>query len=164
MTANLLDDLNFTTARRVAFTGFLRLGEFTYKKEDLGTRSILSATKLTRADVRFSSSLDHAQLALKRSKTDRRHEGVQIILAKTGDGACPVDALQKLLLLDPRGPDAPLFSFHRRPFSRNNFLSTLSTKLRALKYGPMATRATVFGRARLSMRMIVGYSTTRFRR
>ncbi|KAF4771974.1 hypothetical protein HAV15_011132 [Penicillium sp. str.  len=65
-------------------------------------------------------------------RTDRRHEGVQINLAKTGDGACPVDALQKLLLLDPRGPDAPLFSFHRRPFSRNNFLSTLSTKLRAL--------------------------------
>lgn len=132
MTANLLDDLNFATACRVAFAGFLRLGEFTYRTEDLNKRSIFLATKLTRSDIRLSSSLDHAQLTIKRSKTDRRHEGVQIILAKSGDRACPVDALQKLLLLDPRGPDAPLFSFHRRPFSRNNFLSTLSTKLKAL--------------------------------
>ncbi|KGO40099.1 Integrase-like, catalytic core [Penicillium expansum] len=31
-----------------------------------------------------------------------------------------------------RGPEAPLFSFHRKPFSCNNFLSALSTKLRAL--------------------------------
>lgn len=132
MTANLLDDLNFATACRVAFAGFLRLGEFTYKTEDLSTRPTFLATKLTRSDVRFSSSLDHVQLTLKRSKTDRRHEGAQIILAKTGDGACPVDALQRLLLLDPKASDAPLFSFHRRPFNRNNFLSTLSTKLRAL--------------------------------
>ncbi|KAI3281148.1 hypothetical protein DTO002I6_9947 [Penicillium roqueforti] len=132
MTANLLDDLNFATACRVAFAGFLRLGEFTYKTEDLGTRPTFLAAKLTRSDVRFSSSLDHVQLTLKRSKTDRRHEGAQIILAKTGDGACPVDALQRLLLLDPKASDAPLFSFHRRPFNRNNFLSTLSTKLRAL--------------------------------
>ncbi|KAF4769439.1 hypothetical protein HAV15_008849 [Penicillium sp. str.  len=132
MTANLIDDLNFATACRVAFAGFLRLGEFTYKTEDLSTRPTFLATKLTRSDVRFSSSLDHVQLTLKRSKTDRRHEGAQIILAKTGDGACPVDALQRLLLLDPKAPDAPLFSFHRRPFNRNNFLSTLSTKLKAL--------------------------------
>jgi integrase len=132
MTTNLLDDLNFATACRVAFAGFLRPGEFTYKTEDLSARPIFSATKLTRSDVRFSSSLDHVQLTLKRSKTDRCHEGVQIILVKTGDGACPVDALQKLLLLDPRGPDAPLFAFHRKPSSRSNFLSTLSTRLRAL--------------------------------
>jgi hypothetical protein len=90
MTIDLKDDLNFATACRVAFAGFLRIGEFTYKKEDLGTSSIFSSTKLTRSDIRFSSSLDHAQLTLKRRKTDRRHEGVQIILAKTGDGACPV--------------------------------------------------------------------------
>ncbi|KAJ5400295.1 hypothetical protein N7465_010784 [Penicillium sp. CMV-2018d] len=80
MSGNLLDDLNFATVCRVAFAGFLRLGEFTYKADDLSTHSIFSATKLT----------------------------------------------------PPTGPDAPLFSFHRRPFSRNNFLSTLSTKLRVL--------------------------------
>jgi hypothetical protein len=62
------------------------------------------------------------QLTLKRSKMDRRHEGVQIILAKTGDEACPVDALQKLLLLAPKAPDAPLFSFHR-----NHSVATISS-------------------------------------
>jgi hypothetical protein len=132
MTADLRDDLNFAAACRVAFAGFLRIGEFTYKREDLGIPSVFLATKLTRSDVRFSSSLDHAQLTLKRSKTDRRHEGVQIILARTDDGACPVLALRKLLLLDPQQTNAPLFSFHGRPFSRNNFLAALSTKLRML--------------------------------
>lgn len=97
MTMNLLDDLNFATACWVAFAGFLRLGEFTYKADDLGTHSILLAAKLTRSDVIFSSSLHHVQLTLKWSKMDRRHEWVQIILAKTGDGACPVNAPQKLL-------------------------------------------------------------------
>jgi hypothetical protein len=77
--------------------------------------------------------------------------------------ACPVDALQKLLLLDPRGPDAPLFSFHGRPFSRNNFLSTFSTKLRALGLRTDGYSGTVFGRVRRNMRTIVGSSTTRFR-
>jgi hypothetical protein len=82
MTANLLDDLKIATACRIAFAGFLRFGEFTCKKEDLGTRSIFSATKLTRSDVRISSSLDHAQLTFKRSKTDRCHEGVQMFSQK----------------------------------------------------------------------------------
>ena len=97
----------------MVFAGSLRLREFTYKTEDLSTCSIILATKLTRFDVRFSSLLDYAQLTFKRSKTDRRLGGVQIILAKTRDGTCPVDALQKLLLLHPGGPSAPLFSFHR---------------------------------------------------
>ncbi|EED22574.1 hypothetical protein TSTA_060660, partial [Talaromyces stipitatus ATCC 10500] len=117
MTADLIDDLNFATACQVTFAGFLRIGEFTYKKEDLNASSIFTSTKLTRLDIRFSPTLDHVQLTLKGSKTDRCHEGVQIILAKTGDGACPVDALQKLFFLDPRGLNAPLFSFHRRPFT-----------------------------------------------
>ncbi|KAJ5344056.1 uncharacterized protein N7506_003880 [Penicillium brevicompactum] len=75
MTATLLDDLNFATACRVAFAGFLRFGEFTNKTEDHGTRPIFLATKLTRSGVRFSSSFDHVQLTLKRSKMDRCHEG-----------------------------------------------------------------------------------------
>lgn len=81
-------------------------------------RSISSATELTRSDVRFSSSLDHAQLTLKRSKTDHRHKRIQIVLAKTGDEASPVDTL-----LDPKGPDAPLF------FHRNHSVATISSLL-----------------------------------
>ncbi|KAI9038001.1 uncharacterized protein KD926_011433 [Aspergillus affinis] len=92
ITANNLDDLNFAITCRVAFSGFLRFREFTYKTEDLSIRFIFLATKLTHSDVRFSSTFDYAQITFKRSKTDRRHEGVQIILAKTGNGACPVSA------------------------------------------------------------------------
>jgi hypothetical protein len=73
MNADLIDDLNFATACRVAFAGFLRTGEFAYKRDDLGASSIFSSTRLTRSDIRFSPTLDHVQLTLKRSKTDRRH-------------------------------------------------------------------------------------------
>ena len=89
MTANFLDDLNFAYACRVAFAGFLRLGEFIYKNEDLSTCSIFSATKLTRSDVRFSPSLDHAQLTLKRSKTERCHEGGANYPCKNGRWRMP---------------------------------------------------------------------------
>ncbi|EED17670.1 sugar transporter, putative [Talaromyces stipitatus ATCC 10500] len=37
MTADLIDDLNFATTCQVAFAGILRIGEFTYKREDLDT-------------------------------------------------------------------------------------------------------------------------------
>lgn len=53
MTANPLDDLNFASACWVAFAGFLRLGEFIFKTDDLGTRPVFVATKLTRSDVKF---------------------------------------------------------------------------------------------------------------
>ncbi|KAK4205824.1 hypothetical protein QBC37DRAFT_302014, partial [Rhypophila decipiens] len=41
-------------------------------------------------------------------------------------------ALRKLLDLDPKESSAPMFSFHDKPFTRENFLSALSTKMRAL--------------------------------
>jgi hypothetical protein len=59
VTTNLLDDLNFATTCWVVFVGFLRFGEFTYEIGDLTIRPIFLATKLTRSDVRFSSSLDY---------------------------------------------------------------------------------------------------------
>jgi hypothetical protein len=49
-------------------------------------------------------------------------------LAKTGDGVYQDDVLQKSLFLGLE----PLFTLYRRPFTRNNFLSTLSNELKAL--------------------------------
>jgi hypothetical protein len=85
--------------------------------------------------------------------------------SQSGDEACPVDALQKLLLLDPKGAHAPLFSFHRRIINRNNFLSTLSTELRALGLQTDGYSGhSFFGRVRLNLHTIVGSSTTKFKR
>jgi integrase len=124
------DDLNVAVAARVAFAGFLRVGEFTYTQKDIADPRTFTASKLTRADIRFSPTFDHAQLTLKRSKADRNHEGVNIILAATTDEACPVDALRKLFLYDPRSPQAPLFSFSSGPFSSKAFQTALLSKLR----------------------------------
>lgn len=55
---------------RVAFAGFLRVGEFTYSSADLSNTQVFVATKLTRRDIRFSSTRDHVLHTLKKSKTD----------------------------------------------------------------------------------------------
>jgi integrase len=127
-----LDELNLATASRVAFAGFLRVGEFTYNAGDLRYPDTFAATKLTRADIRFSPTYDHAQLHLKRSKADRNHEGVNIILAATNDPACPVEALRRLFLLDPKPSHAPLFAFTSKPFSAPAFQAALLTKMTSL--------------------------------
>jgi hypothetical protein len=78
------DDVNFAAACRVGFAGFLRPGEFTYTAADAKDPTTFAATRLTRNDVRFAvdsnGCYDHARLTLKRSKTDREHEGVNSYL------------------------------------------------------------------------------------
>ena len=123
------NDLNLAVAARVAFAGFLRVGEFTYSATDLRNSPVFAATKLTRSDIRFSPTLDHALLTLKRSKTDRNHEGVNIVLAATNDAACPVEALSKLFLHDPQPATAPLFSFSSGAFTSSAFQAAVIAKL-----------------------------------
>src|SRR6185312_27597 len=51
LTPSKRDELNLAVAARVAFAGFLRVGEFTYNAGDLRSPDIFAATKLSRADV-----------------------------------------------------------------------------------------------------------------
>jgi hypothetical protein len=64
LSSDSLEDLNFDTAAKVAFAGFLRMDD------EL-----------------------HAVLRLKRSKADIEHRGIDIVLAATGSTTCPVRAL-----------------------------------------------------------------------
>ena len=130
LTPTQRDELNVAVAARVAFARFLRVGEFTYNKQDTTNPRYFAATKLSQADIRFSPTFDHAQLTLKRSKADRNHEGVNIMLAATADAACPMDALRRLFLYDPRPLHAPLFTFAAGPFTAKAFQSALITKLK----------------------------------
>jgi hypothetical protein len=59
-----------------------------------------AAIKLIRGNVRFITN--YARLILKYSKINRAYKGVNIILAKSRDSACPVEALEALFMLDPR--------------------------------------------------------------
>lgn len=69
---------------------------------------------------------------MKRSKTDVEHSGVQIILAATGEPTCPVSALRRLFIQDPRPSDAPLFRLSSGAFSRQNVVSILKKRITAI--------------------------------
>lgn len=121
-------DLNIDTAFKVAWAGFMRLGEITYTAAE-AKKPTFAETKLTRSDISFAEGDQYAILRLKRSKTDIEHTGVQIILAATGEQTCPVAALRRLFIQDPRPPTAPLFRLSSAAFSRQNVVSILKKRI-----------------------------------
>ena len=128
-----LDELNLDVAFKVAWAGFLRMGEFTYSLLDLKKRSFQD-TKLIRSDVSFSDTYQYATLRLKSSKTDINHSGVEIILAANPSsiGTCPVTALQNLVHCDPQSPQASLFKLcSNGTFARQTVLKHLEKHLLA---------------------------------
>jgi len=102
------NSLNFDTAFKVAFAGFMRLGEFTYTKQQPTKPHTFKETKLTRRDIKICEGGRYATLLLRRSKADYKHKGVTILLTATGDGTCPVTGLARLLKEDPQPPTTPL--------------------------------------------------------
>ncbi len=76
----------------MAYAGFLRMGEFTYKNEPL---DVQAARRLTRADVTFAEDDSYYTITLRQSKTDRHFEGVSILIA-AAEQYCPVVYAQTL--------------------------------------------------------------------
>ena len=122
------DDFNIDAAFKIAWAGFLRLGEITYSPADLKKSSFINL-KVTRSDVRFAENDQYAVLRLKRSKTDVKHTGVQIILSATGELTCPVAALRRLFNHVKRPASAPLFMLSNAAFSRVSVISILKSRL-----------------------------------
>lgn len=77
-------DLNIDTAFKVAWTGFMRMGELTYTAA-AAKKATFAETSLTRSDISFAEGDQYAILRLKLSKTNKEHTGLQIILAATGE-------------------------------------------------------------------------------
>ncbi len=121
-------ELNIDTAFKVAWTGFLRLGEITYTGTELETASF-STTRVTRSDISFSKGNQYAVLCLKQSKTDTKHTGVEIILVSTREKTCPVVALARLYTLDAQPANAPLFRLSSGAFSRFSMVTALKKRL-----------------------------------
>jgi hypothetical protein len=71
LSLEICDKLNFAATTRIAFTGFLRIGEFTFTRSDVDHPALLSAPKLTWADICLSPTFDYTQLHLKHSKAWR---------------------------------------------------------------------------------------------
>jgi len=124
-----IDDVNVNAAFKLAFAGFLRMGEFTHAREREADPQAFAAANLSRSDIKFAT--DHVTVRLKRSKTDRLHQGVSIIVAATDDVNCAVRALRELFESDPKPPHAPLFSLTSGGFPRNKLISILHQRLQA---------------------------------
>ncbi len=125
-----ITDLNVDTAFKVAWAGLMRMGELTYTAAE-AKKATFARTGLTRSDIPFAEGDQYAILRLKRSKTDREHTGVQIILAAMGEPTCPVAALRRLFIHDPRSPNASLFRLQPWAFSRQAVVNIVKQRITA---------------------------------
>lgn len=69
-----IDEFNIDAAFKVAWAGFLRLGEITYTRAQ-SIKPAFVDTRPTRSDVVFAENDQYTVLRLKRSKTDMDHAG-----------------------------------------------------------------------------------------
>lgn len=124
----LIEDYNIDAAFKIAWEGFLRLSEITYTSAELRKATFVD-THATKSDIYFAEDDQYAVLRLKRSKTDIKHSGVQIILAATGEDTCLVASLRRLFQVDPQPANAPLFCLGSGCFSRQGVVAVLKKRL-----------------------------------
>ena len=102
MTANqAIDKLNFVTAAATCYAGFMHSSEITYKAKDWLNQQLFEKTTLLCSDITFYDTDDYVILALKVSKTDYEHKGVQRVIAASNSLTCLVRALRRLFKEDP---------------------------------------------------------------
>lgn len=125
------EDIAIRAAFTLAFAGFLRVGEFTYRGTDLELGPAFPNWFLTKGSIRFIARNQDMELTLPASKTDPFRKGIKLILASTGDKGCPVRAMKRLMEIDTHRPLlAPLFcigQFDQRPFSLEYVVQKLQT-------------------------------------
>ena len=124
-----VDVVNIVTTATVAYGGFLRSGEVTYKATDLRNKRTFKDTSLLRSDITFGDLDEHVILSLKRSKTDHDHVGVNIVIAATGSSTCPVRALRRLFEEDSQPRDAPLFRLSSGALLYHKFVAIVRSRL-----------------------------------
>ena len=122
------DDANINAAFKLAFAGFLCMGEFTHTKERAADSQAFVMANIARSDVRLAA--DHAIIRLKQRKTDKLRQGITIVAAATEGHNCPVQTLRHLFIVDPRSDHALLFSLTSGGFPRDKVLTELKQRLR----------------------------------
>ena len=110
LSSNDYDDIVIYAAFTLAFAGFLRVGEFTYKQSDLALGQDFGRWYSTKSSIRLSRGGAYMELNLPASKTDPFRKGIKLTIAATYDTGCPVLAMQRLWAVDThRAQHAPLF-------------------------------------------------------
>ena len=83
------NDINLRAAFSLAFTGFLRVGEFTYRRIDLDLGPAFRNWFLTKNSIRIAPGGNYMELTLPASKTDSFRHGIQLTISATNDIGCP---------------------------------------------------------------------------
>jgi hypothetical protein len=119
------DEANLYAAFCVAFSGFLRLGEFTYSATKMAAYDF-KRWHITTTSVQISQ--DVASLTLEALKTDQFRTSVTIYPPATDDEACPRAALLNLMKFQQL--NAPLLQrLQSRPFTQEYVIDTLHSLL-----------------------------------
>lgn len=128
------DTLNLNAAFTLAFSGFLRMGEFTWDPKEVNDLVAFSIRRPTRRCI--TPSEDHYLFYLPQSKSDKANVGVQISLLASHNLTCPVRHMNALLASNQAttSPTSPLFDLHNGPFTRKEVLKLMANRLRRLGY------------------------------
>ena len=124
-----LIDRTLKAAYCLAFAAFLQVGEFTYSHGQQKDPEFKSHY-LTRQSIKLEK--DRLYVFLPSSKTDPFRKGITITVAATGDDACPVKALNDLLVNFPLPPTAPLFQGPMGAFTRTYLTRRLQEDITTL--------------------------------
>jgi hypothetical protein len=118
--AHTRDALNIDTAFKVAFAGFLRLGEFTYEASDCRNSAYFRISHLTRGDA-ISLRLTPFFTFAAASETTSETTSITASLSRSPEQEqkpCPITALEALKRFYPTDDDEPLFQLQLGPFNR----------------------------------------------
>lgn len=113
----------------LAFAGFLRVGEFTYREADTQLGTAFHKWFVTKASIKIANDSSYMELSLPASKTDPFRKGIKLTIAASQDEGCPVDAMKQLRGIDTHRPaTAPLFCvgrYNQGPFTREYVVTKL---------------------------------------
>ena len=98
------NEIVIRAAFTLAFAGFLRVGEFTYRQSDLVLGLAFRNWFLTKRSINLTTGGKHLELTLPASKTDPFRHGIRLLIAASNDEACPVAAITRLTLIDTHRP------------------------------------------------------------
>ena len=148
----------------LAFAGFLRVGEFTYKGADMEMGPAFAKWFLTKKSVRIKGEGTHMELSLSSSKTDPFRKGITITIAASHDSACPVRAIKRFLASDTHRPvHSPLFcirKYKQLPFTREYVMNQLQELARGAGFGDGSWNGHSFRRGAATWAAEVGIPET----
>ena len=139
LTIPIYDNIVLQAAFTLAFAGFLRVGEFTYKEVDKELGPTFVPWFLTNSSIWITEAATRMEVTLPSSKTDPFRKSIKLSIAASNDTGCQVEVMRRLLRVDThRHPLTPLFCNGRheqRAFTREYVVAKLHELARHARLG-----------------------------